>query len=408
MIEQDFPQDYPQRMKITSSKILNNFTTRPTMVLLTNPNGDDQVIQHMTPVFVCIAIMALFGNLLVVFLFIQNRGWLKKVHSILILMLAITDILTAICILCVPLFIHESDVYTVPESEFLRELYCRVVWSQYLVFSLGVTSVYLCLSLAIERWLAIKKPLFYRQNINSKRAVLSLVVIPWLAGFIFESTAIVWTTGVVLPNGTTSCRWNSGMSERATRVTIAIFSFCGMMLIPGILVVLAYVQILVKIKGILKPPSVQSQNSQQRSKRLNFKRVTLMSALASLTLLLCWLPSQFYFMLFQMGYFKIYITAHRWVTVLALSSSCWNPIIYCFSNPQYREGFKTELSSFLCLCKLVKKNPNSLRRGSVQGEQHCTTHVTEGRADEISLEPVFTQASMVENEKEQNSDNTAL
>ena len=395
-------------MMISSSKIFTNFTTLPTTVLITNPNVEDQVAQHMIPVFVCIATLALSGNLLVVFLFIRNRGRLKKAHSILILMLAITDILTAICILCVPRFIHKWDAYTVPESEFLRELYCRVVRSKYLIFSLGVTSIYLCLSLAIERWLAIRKPLFYKQHINSKRAVCLLVVIPWIAGFVFESTAIVWTTGVVLPNGTTSCRWKLDTSEWATRVTVAMFSFCGKILIPGILVVLAYVQILVKIKGILKPPSVHRQNSQQRSERLNFKRVTLMSALASLALLICWLPDQFYFMLFQMGYLEIHAMPNRSLTALAFSSSCWNPIIYCFSNPQYREGFKSELSSFLCLCKLVKNNPNSLRRGSVQGEQNCTTHVTDGRADEISLEPVFTPTSLVENEKEQYSDNIAL
>ena len=395
-------------MMISSSKIPNNFTMHPTTVPITNSNVEYQVIQHMIPVFVCIATLAFSGNLLVVFLFIRNRGWLKKAHSILILMLAITDILTAVCILCVPPFIHESDVYTVPESEFLRELYCRVVWSHYILFSLGVTSVYLCLSLAIERWLAIKKPLFYKQHINSKRAVCLLVVIPWIAGFVFQITAIIRTSGVVLPNGTTSCRWKLDTPEWATGVAIAIVSFCGMMLIPGILVVLAYVQILVKIKGIVKPPSVQRQNSQQRSERLNFKRITLMSALASLALLICWLPDQFCFMLFQIGYLEIDAMPNRWLNALAFSSSCWNPIIYCFSNPQYREGFKSELSSFLCLCKLVKNNPNSLRRGSVQGEQHCTTHVSERRADEISLEPVFTLTSMVEHEKEQNSDNTAL
>ena len=387
---------------------LHNFTMRPTTVPITGSNVDDQVIQPMIPVFACIATLAFSGNLLVVFLFIRNRGWLKKAHSILILMLAITDILTAISILCVPLFIHESDVYAVPENEFLRELYCRVVWSHYIVFSLAVTSVYLCLSLAIERWLAINKPLFYKQHMNSKRAVCLLAVIPWITGFVFDSSAIVWTTGVVLPNGTTSCQWKSDTSEWATHVTIAIASFCGKILIPGILVLLAYVQILVKIKGILKPLSVHRQNSNQRSERFNFKRVTLMSGLASLALLICWLPDQFYFMLFQMGYLEIHPVLSSCLTALAFSSSCWNPIIYCFSNPQYRDGFKSELSSFLCLCKLVKNNPNRLRRDSVQGEQHYTKHVTERRADEKSLEPVFTQTSLVKNEKEHNSDNTAL
>ena len=170
-----------EHMVSTPQLMVNNSTnfTMPDLILSTHTNtpatSNIHVIQSMIPVFICIAILALSGNFLVVFLFIRNRGWLKKAHSNLILMLAITDILTAICVLFVPLFIHESDVYSVPENEFLRELYCRVVWSHYIVFSLGVTSVYLCLSLAIERWLAINKPIFYKQHLNKKRTI-SLVV----------------------------------------------------------------------------------------------------------------------------------------------------------------------------------------------------------------------------------------
>ena len=345
-----------------------NRTMHPTITLTTYSNilasqiNDNQVIESMIPVFVCIAVLALFGNLLVVFLFMRNSGWLKKAHSNLILALAITDILAAICVLTVPLFIHESDVYRVPENEFLRELYCRVVWSHYLVFSLGVTSVYLCLSLAIERWLAINRPHFYKQHLNSKRVICLLVVLPCIAGFAFESSAIVRTTGVVLRDSTTSCRWNPDTSEWGIRVTIAVVSFCGMILIPGILVLLAYVHILVKIKVTLKRDSERHPNSLQRNEKSDFKRITLMAGLASVVLLICWIPGQFYFMLSQMGYLKVHVMSHRWLNVLALSSSGWNPIIYCFSNPQYREGFKNELSKFLCVCKLVRRDSYNVKQ----------------------------------------------
>ena len=356
-------------------------------VSTTNPEGDSFVIPYMIPVFVCIALLALSGNLLVILLFVRNREWLKKAHSNLILMLAITDISTAICILCVPGFIHESDVYPVPKNEFLRELYCRVVWSQYIVFSLGVTSVYLCLSLAIERWLAIKKPFFYKQHLNSRRGICLLVVLPWIAGFTFESSSIVKTTGLVLPDGTTSCRWDPDTSEWATRVTIAVVPFCGMILLPGMLVILAYVHILLKLKEIRNP------HSEDRNERLGLKRVTLMAGLASVTLLTCWLPDQIHFMLLQMGYLDIYSTPHYWLIALALSSSCWNTIIYCFSNPLYREGFKSELSRFLCLCKLVRRNR--------------ITTVCERQANEIPLEAAR-EEPQVEHEKTQKSESTAF
>ena len=348
---------YTQRIMMNNSI---SITMYPKLILNTHANSttatsDNHVIQSMIPVFVLITVLALFGNLLVVLLFIQNRGWLKKAHSNLILALAITDILTAICVLCVPLFIHENDVYSVPKNSLLRELYCRIVWSHYLVFSLGVTSVYLCLSLAIERWLAIRKPHFYTQHLHSKRVICLLVVIPWVAGFAFESSVIVRTTGVILRDGTTNCRWNPDTSEWGTRVALAVVSFSGMILIPGVFVILAYVHILLKVKMSFKQDASRHRGDWRRTENLNFKRVTLMAGVASVALLICWLPGQFYFMLSQMGYVKVHVAAHRWLNVLALSNSAWNPIIYSFSNSQYRKGFKKELSRFLCLCKLWRK-----------------------------------------------------
>lgn len=329
---------------ISTPSVSPNLTTEPVSEVST----DNHVIPSMVPVFLIISIVALVGNLLVVFLFIRNRSWLKKAHSNLILALAVTDILTAVCILVVPLFIHEADVFPVPQSPIARELYCRVVWSHYLVFSLGVTSVYICVFLAIERWLAIGKPLFYKQHLHSKRNIALMVILPWLAGFAFESAAVIRTTGVVLPDGTTSCKWSPDTLQWSTRVIIAVVSFLGMIFLPGLLVIVTYIHILIKVRKTFNQNSDREHASKRR--KSDFKRVTLMAAVASIVLVICWLPGQFYFMLSQMGYAKVHVISHRWLNVLALSSACFNPFIYAFWNPKYREGFKAELAMLMC-CK---------------------------------------------------------
>ena len=305
-----------------------------------------EIVSSMVPVFIFIAVVAILGNLMVVFLFVKNRTWLKKAHSNLILAMAVSDILTAVCILSVPRFVLENNVYSVSENFIARELYCRIVWSHYVVFSLGVTSVYTCLSLAVERWLAIAKPVFYKQHIHTRRNITLMVLLPWLAGFTFEASALIRTSGVVYPDGSADCRWNPDTSEWPARVAIAVVSFLGMIMIPGFLVVLTYVRILIKIKGTIK-----RRNSQERRhsrSKTDFKRITGMAGVASVTLIICWLPGQFYFMLGQMDYVTLDVIEHRWLNVLMLSSACLNPFIYAFWNPNYREGFKNELAWLVC------------------------------------------------------------
>lgn len=71
----------------------------------------------------------------------------------------------------------------------------------------------------------------------------------------------------------------------------------------------------------------------------------MMMAVASLTLIICWLPNQVYFLLAQLGYLEIKPSIPvRVMAVLVFSNSWMNPIIYAFTNKNFREGYQTIFS----------------------------------------------------------------
>ena len=177
-----------------------------------------------------IAVVALIGNAAVVILLIKKRDWLKKVHSCLLLALAVQDVLTAIGLFVLPGFVQSSDPYRLPESEWLIQLYCSVVWSRYIPFSLAITSVYTCFMLAVDRWVAVFRPMSYKQFSVSGKVIATMVVLPWFAGFGFEINTALSVKYLVNNDGTGTCIWEKIDTSPKGR-TIAVFTFIGMVIL---------------------------------------------------------------------------------------------------------------------------------------------------------------------------------
>jgi hypothetical protein len=172
------------------------------------------------------SIVALFGNAVVVFLILKKRNWFRKVHSSLLLALAFQDIFTAIGLFALPGFVQPWDVYRLPESPLLGQFYCSVIWSRYVAFALAITSVYTCLMLALDRWVAVFRPMSYRRFSISAKVIAAMLILPWFAGFGFEINSALNVKYVEENNGTRVCKWNKIDTSIRGR-TNAVFTFIG-------------------------------------------------------------------------------------------------------------------------------------------------------------------------------------
>lgn len=317
-------------MNVTDSKVSSTLAT-----------DTRKVTKVIFPVTAC---LALIGNILVLMLFVRFPSWLKKAHNQCILSLAITDVLTAISLLVVPKFLQDSDAYPIPSNFIARETFCRIVWSHFIPFSLGITSVYTCLALAIERWFAVVRPLQYKQKFGI-RTMQVLIISSWLAGFAFESPVIPRVVGYKGANDSTSgCKWTVETNKTKTW-TLAILLFAGQTFVPCCLMLFAYLHILVRFRAernfvASTRTSLTDPNSKSAGNN-KFQRATNMMAIASLALILCWMPNQIYFLLAQLGYLDLKPSIPvRVVGALAFFNCGMNPIIYGFMNRNFRQGYK--------------------------------------------------------------------
>ena len=87
--------------------------------------------------------------------------------------------------------------------------------------------------------------------------------------------------------------------------------------------------------------ALTSSTTSDSSSKHVLKRATIMMGVASLALVLCWLPNQLYFLLAQLGYFELKPSIPvRVVGVLVFSNSFMNPVIYGFMNRNFRQGYR--------------------------------------------------------------------
>ena len=296
--------------------------------------------------FSVIASLALIENTAVLLLFVRNTTWLKRPHNQCILSLAIADVMTAISLLVLSKFVTEQNAFTVPSDHLAREVYCRVIWSHFIPFSLGITSVYTCLVLAIERWFAVVRPYDYKQTAGV-RIMKIMIPLCWLAGFVFEGFVIPRVSGVEGTNTTAPhCKWSDPTADKITSWSLAITMFVAHTIVPVCVISIAYLHLFFTLRRQRTPAVNFSRSNVSVSDKI-YKRATIMMAVASLTLILCWLPNNIYFLLAMLGFFAPVGDSFSFILCgLAFLNSCVNPIIYGYMNKDFRKGYRQLL--FCC------------------------------------------------------------
>ncbi|XP_078354888.1 tachykinin-like peptides receptor 99D [Oculina patagonica] len=254
----------------------------------------------------------------------RNRAEiLRSAYNIFLFSLAITDMLTGICILATPTLVIDSDSFPVLTGA-AEEFFCRLVFSQYFVYALSKVSVFTVAAMSLERWYSIVSPLKYKLNFKKKRIYAYLVLI-WFLGF---GSVGFLPFGRVIISPTNQCIWSWEFFHRELLITLyPLLTFFT----PSAVACLTLVHIYLVLKRS------QLRETGKRNARTKRKLVRMCSIVVIL-LILCWLPNQLYYALSAYNITTLETPFHYFTIVLAMSNSSINPWVYCFANRQIKHG----------------------------------------------------------------------
>ncbi|KAH8417811.1 hypothetical protein KR222_006235 [Zaprionus bogoriensis] len=284
--------------------------------------------------YIPIFIFALLGNGIVCYI-VQSTPRMRTVTNYFIANLALGDILMSL--FCVPSsFI---SLYILNYWPFGIVLCYFVNYSQ--AVSVLVTA-YTLVAISIDRYIAIMWPL--RPRITKRYAKFIIAGI-WLIA-LATAFPIPVVSRLEVPRSPWHqkcekyiCRevWPEGQQEFYYTMALLTLQF----IVPLLVLIFTYTRIAIAVWG-KRPPGEAENSRDQRMARSKRKMIKMMLTVV-IVFTICWLPFNILQVLLtempKLDEWKSlpYVWfAFHW---LAMSHSCYNPIIYCYMNARFRGGF---------------------------------------------------------------------
>ncbi|CAB3378575.1 Hypothetical predicted protein [Cloeon dipterum] len=326
--------------------------------------GADFETDLIVPLYAIIFILSIIGNSLVVITLMQNRR-MRTVTNVFLLNLAIADLLLGV--FCMPFTL----VGQLLSNFIFGYAMCKVI-PYFQAVSVFVT-VWTLVAISMERYFAICRPLQSRQW-QTRFHAYKVIGYVWLAAFVLNLPILVMSQlKPTKDKGHQKCReeWPSKLSEQIFNLSLELL----LLVVPLTVMGVAYALIVTKLwKGLrreikhsnnrnnpaesvaLRPLEASSKPSQvqvrqhaticsayaERSMDAKRKVIRMLFVLV-VEFFVCWTPlhvlNTWYLLCPKHLYRAIGKKEVLLVQLLAYTSSCCNPITYCFMNKKFRQAF---------------------------------------------------------------------
>ncbi|XP_054846396.1 neuromedin-K receptor [Eublepharis macularius] len=271
--------------------------------------------------------VAVFGNLIVIWIIVAHKR-MRTVTNYFLVNLAFSDASVAAFNTLV------NFTFALHGEWYFGEAYCR--FQNFFPITAVFASIYSMTAIAVDRYMAITDPLKPRLSATVTKVVIASI---WILAFLLALPQCLFSKTEVMPRRTLCyVSWPGGIKQRFTyQVIVIVLVYCFPLLVMGI----TYTIVGISLWG----GEIPGDTSDKYQEQLKAKRkVVKMMIVVVLTFAICWLPYHIYFIVTG-----IYEHLNRWKYIqqiylatfwLAMSSTMYNPIIYCCLNKRFRAGFK--------------------------------------------------------------------
>ncbi|KAL6478471.1 hypothetical protein MHYP_G00143060 [Metynnis hypsauchen] len=301
-----------------------------------------------------VLIMGLLGNILLICIIARQRDR-PNVTSIFIANLSISDIL--MCVFCLPFTLSSMLM----DQWVFGAALCRLTpFIQCMSVTVSVLSLVL---IALERHQLVLHPSGWKP---SPAQACSALLGVWLVSAV---TALPFLAFQLLSSDPYSelppphsqlqaCHemWPSMQDRRAYSTALLVFQYCG----PLLLMLLCYLRIFLRLRHrrSLLERQCSCSRAEERRRVAHSKRVSIMLVALVMAFGVCWLPLNMFNAVADWNEEALPVCQHdllfSFCHLLAMSSTCINPIIYGFLNTNFRSEVRSTLLH--CHCRPLDEN----------------------------------------------------
>ena len=305
-----------------------------------------QGFYHSTPELVALLsaysimfLLSLLGNSLVCYIVWKNKR-LHTVTHMFIINLSASDIL--ITIFNIPFNIARNLM----DQWIFGQFMCAFI--NFILMVSVYVSTFTMMAIAIDRYIVILHPL--RPRINIKWGGI-IIVITWIAGALLSLPFALFSTELPVEmffKTVVRCRICYPEPADLYERLITVGTFVMQYVIPMFITAVAYGQIVrcVWLREIVGQTTPVQQLSHEKTRRKTIKMLMIVVLIFSI----CWLPLNLYHMLTDFHpnkeFFSYNSTAYLTCHWLAMSSVCYNPLIYCWLHESFRKELRAK---FACM-----------------------------------------------------------
>ena len=238
--------------------------------------------------------------------------------------LLLVSYFSGLFIVITPNYVINLSSYSVPDG-IAGDIFCRLIFSKFFIFTFGKVSVLTITCLAVERWFALTRRWKYQASF-SRRNLYRYITFIWMVSMLAQSYKLFYVRF-----SHRSCFFIPLSSlNRNVEIAVVIIYVSVTFFVPTIITWAAFFHTYVK----LYKSQALKENRGRKEKHLLLK----MCAIASLMLTLCWFPTEVCYVINQFGFPVLnFGTPFREFTVaLALANSIVNPWIYVVLDKKYR------------------------------------------------------------------------
>uniref|UniRef100_G3Q1A5 Neuromedin-K receptor n=1 Tax=Gasterosteus aculeatus aculeatus TaxID=481459 RepID=G3Q1A5_GASAC len=271
--------------------------------------------------------VAVFGNLIVIWIILAHKR-MRTVTNYFLLNLAFSEASMAALNTLI------NFIYATHGDWYFGKAYCK--FHNFFPVTSVFASIYSMTAIAVDRYMAIIHPLKPRL---SAKATTGVIVCIWSLAVVLAFPLCYFSTTQTLPRRTVCYVAWPRMADDPfmyhTIVTVLVY------VLPLVVMAINYTIVGMTLWGGEIPgDSSDNYHGQLRAKR----KVVKMMIIVVVTFALCWLPYHTYFIVTGLNkalkkwkYIQQFYLSVLW---LAMSSTMYNPIIYCCLNSRFRAGFK--------------------------------------------------------------------